>query len=391
MATPRASPASACRWWPTRCRISPGRWPACWPGSTGRRRTGRTCHRAAPCRRRRPSCRRPGGAAAAARAAAGVPMACAASGGWTHPPFALWPVALRGALREALLAGEKKIDRWTARFGCAAAEWPTDPVDPFFNANAPEDLAAGRGPLASRLTATHTQAAAAGGRPPREGHPHRHPLPPWRSPSGAAGDHGHARSQKAIRRPASRRRGVRLSAKPWSGREKNSPTNRPLPYCSRYAPRGSSQSAKIEVGPGRITSSLAFPAGLTRRASARSGRPMLPRFRRHSSLLIILSIGLISGSLVWRAARAGGLPARARRRLGRIPHRAAGAAGRAAAGRQPEAARPAGRAGEVDGCGIGHARAAGGHAVRHGDAGRADGGLPAGAGAGPGRAPTAAR
>jgi molybdopterin-guanine dinucleotide biosynthesis protein A len=77
----------------------------------------------------------------AARAAAGVPMACAASGGWTHPPIALWPVALRGELREALLAGEKKIDRWTARFGCATAEWPTDPIDPFFNANAPEDLA----------------------------------------------------------------------------------------------------------------------------------------------------------------------------------------------------------------------------------------------------------
>jgi molybdopterin-guanine dinucleotide biosynthesis protein A len=78
----------------------------------------------------------------AARTAAGTPMACAASGGWTHPPIALWPVSLREELRAALLAGEKKIDRWTARFGCAAAEWPTDPVDPFFNANAPEDLAA---------------------------------------------------------------------------------------------------------------------------------------------------------------------------------------------------------------------------------------------------------
>ena len=77
----------------------------------------------------------------AARQEAGVPMACAASGGWTHPPIALWPVALRVELRAALLAGEKKIDRWTARFGCAAAEWPTEPIDPFFNANAPEDLA----------------------------------------------------------------------------------------------------------------------------------------------------------------------------------------------------------------------------------------------------------
>jgi molybdopterin-guanine dinucleotide biosynthesis protein A len=44
-------------------------------------------------------------------------------------------------LRAALLAGERKIDRWTARFGCAEAAWPATPHDPFFNANAPEDLA----------------------------------------------------------------------------------------------------------------------------------------------------------------------------------------------------------------------------------------------------------
>ncbi|MDN3564702.1 molybdenum cofactor guanylyltransferase MobA [Paeniroseomonas aquatica] len=85
----------------------------------------------------------------AARRAAGVPMACAASGGWTHPPIALWPVALRGELRAALLAGERKIDRWTARFGCASAAWPAVPVDPFFNANAPEDLAAAEALLPS--------------------------------------------------------------------------------------------------------------------------------------------------------------------------------------------------------------------------------------------------
>jgi molybdopterin-guanine dinucleotide biosynthesis protein A len=77
----------------------------------------------------------------AARAAAGVPLACAASGGHTHPPIGLWPVALREELRTALLAGERKIDRWTARFGCAAAEWPAGRADPFFNANTPEDVA----------------------------------------------------------------------------------------------------------------------------------------------------------------------------------------------------------------------------------------------------------
>jgi molybdenum cofactor guanylyltransferase len=77
----------------------------------------------------------------AAREEAGVPLACAASGGRTHPPVGLWPVSLRGALREALLAGERKIDRWTARHGIALAGWPVEPVDPFFNANTPEDIA----------------------------------------------------------------------------------------------------------------------------------------------------------------------------------------------------------------------------------------------------------
>jgi molybdopterin-guanine dinucleotide biosynthesis protein A len=77
----------------------------------------------------------------AARAAAEMPLACAPSGGRTHPPIGLWPVALREELRAALLGGERKIDRWTARFGCAPADWPTEPFDPFFNANAPEDLA----------------------------------------------------------------------------------------------------------------------------------------------------------------------------------------------------------------------------------------------------------
>jgi molybdopterin-guanine dinucleotide biosynthesis protein A len=76
----------------------------------------------------------------AAREEAGLPMAAASSGGQSHPPAALWPGALRGEMRAALLAGERKIDRWTARFGCAEAAWPAAPHDPFFNANAPEDL-----------------------------------------------------------------------------------------------------------------------------------------------------------------------------------------------------------------------------------------------------------
>ncbi|HEX8164491.1 MAG TPA: molybdenum cofactor guanylyltransferase MobA [Beijerinckiaceae bacterium] len=78
----------------------------------------------------------------AARAAAGVPLACAESGGQTHPVNGLWPVALRGDLRHALVVEDmRKIDRWTARHGIAHAGWPDKPVDPFFNANTPEDVA----------------------------------------------------------------------------------------------------------------------------------------------------------------------------------------------------------------------------------------------------------
>ena len=77
----------------------------------------------------------------AAREAENVSLACAASGGWTHPVIGLWPVSLRADLRHALMVeDERKIDRWTARHGCASAEWPVAPVDPFFNANRPEDL-----------------------------------------------------------------------------------------------------------------------------------------------------------------------------------------------------------------------------------------------------------
>lgn len=77
----------------------------------------------------------------AARRAAKVPLACASSDGRTQPPIGLWPVALRDDLRRALtIEQERKIDRWTARHGCAAADWPAAPYDPFFNANTPDDI-----------------------------------------------------------------------------------------------------------------------------------------------------------------------------------------------------------------------------------------------------------
>ena len=71
----------------------------------------------------------------------GFDLACAQSNGQAHPVFGLWPVSLREALREALASGLRKVDRWTVRYKLVEVEFLAEPVDPFFNANSPEDLA----------------------------------------------------------------------------------------------------------------------------------------------------------------------------------------------------------------------------------------------------------
>lgn len=58
-----------------------------------------------------------------------------------HPTFGLWPVALRGDLRAALTGGLRKIVLWTDGHGAGTAAFASDPFDPFFNVNTPEDLA----------------------------------------------------------------------------------------------------------------------------------------------------------------------------------------------------------------------------------------------------------
>ena len=86
----------------------------------------------------------------AARVAEGKPLACAHSGDWRHPVVALWQVALREDLRHAITVEDlRKIEVWTARHGVALADWPTEPVDPFFNVNTPEDV-----DLATQLAAS---------------------------------------------------------------------------------------------------------------------------------------------------------------------------------------------------------------------------------------------
>jgi len=77
----------------------------------------------------------------AARIAEGKPLACAHSGDWRHPVVGLWQVALREDLRHAITVEDlRKIEVWTGRHGVALADWPVEPVDPFFNVNTPEDV-----------------------------------------------------------------------------------------------------------------------------------------------------------------------------------------------------------------------------------------------------------
>jgi molybdopterin-guanine dinucleotide biosynthesis protein A len=77
-----------------------------------------------------------------ARAEQDAQLAVASSGGQTHPVIGLWHVSLREDLRHALVAEDmRKIDRWTARYTLATVDWPTEPLDPFFNANTVEDIA----------------------------------------------------------------------------------------------------------------------------------------------------------------------------------------------------------------------------------------------------------
>jgi molybdopterin-guanine dinucleotide biosynthesis protein A len=76
-----------------------------------------------------------------ARSAEDRPLACAHSGEWRHPVVGLWPIALRDDLRHAITVEDlRKIEVWTARHGVALADWPVEPVDPFFNVNTPDDV-----------------------------------------------------------------------------------------------------------------------------------------------------------------------------------------------------------------------------------------------------------
>lgn len=78
----------------------------------------------------------------------GAEIALAASEGRNHPVIGLWCIALRQDLRHALTAeGVRKVERFCDRHRTVAIDFPDKvnlpggSIDPFFNANTPDDLA----------------------------------------------------------------------------------------------------------------------------------------------------------------------------------------------------------------------------------------------------------
>jgi molybdenum cofactor guanylyltransferase len=73
-------------------------------------------------------------------------IALARSHGDLHPVIGIWPVALAQDLEEQLAKGVRKVLDWTNRHGTVAVDFAPQSLggrelDPFYNANTPEELA----------------------------------------------------------------------------------------------------------------------------------------------------------------------------------------------------------------------------------------------------------
>ncbi|PZO67272.1 MAG: molybdenum cofactor guanylyltransferase [Paracoccus denitrificans] len=68
-----------------------------------------------------------------------APVVMARHQGRAHPVFAAWDVQLREALRQDILAGERRPRAWAERNGVAWCNVEST-GDPFFNINTPDDL-----------------------------------------------------------------------------------------------------------------------------------------------------------------------------------------------------------------------------------------------------------
>jgi len=74
-----------------------------------------------------------------------------------HPVIGLWPIGLSEPLETSLARGERKVTAWTKDHGAVPVFFSTvdvggQSIDPFFNINAPEDLAAAEALLSERTS-----------------------------------------------------------------------------------------------------------------------------------------------------------------------------------------------------------------------------------------------
>ncbi len=82
-------------------------------------------------------------------------IAVASSDGRRHPTFALWPLGLRDALHHFLVNEDnRRVSDFMQRQGYVEVEFPMmeaggQRIDPFFNINTPDDLAAAKSLLQS--------------------------------------------------------------------------------------------------------------------------------------------------------------------------------------------------------------------------------------------------
>ena len=86
---------------------------------------------------------------AAAVETRGNAIAIAQSGGELQPVIGLWPVALADDLEAALRGGLRKVLAWTDKHGTVPVPFDMieaggETIDPFYNANTPEELAEAR-------------------------------------------------------------------------------------------------------------------------------------------------------------------------------------------------------------------------------------------------------
>ncbi len=107
------------------------------------------------CRTTRRFCR-PTSSSGYFEAVSGKPRlpAVASSDGRLHPVIGLWPLSLAADLDAALAADQRKAHTFAESHGAVPVSFPLiegrgGTVDPFFNANTPEDLDAARAVLGS--------------------------------------------------------------------------------------------------------------------------------------------------------------------------------------------------------------------------------------------------